>query len=80
MSETEEKTLLERVERCEQGLTAIETILRATFPQFFEPTGANDNGEETAISETEGGVKTEHQEGAGSSEEEGKEAEEKVSE
>lgn len=44
-------TVLERIERCEDGLEAIETILRCAFPQFFEPpTGANDNGHEEAIS------------------------------
>jgi hypothetical protein len=49
-------TLLARVELCEQGLTAIETILRATFPQFFDEhvtdvaEGENDNGHEETIS------------------------------
>ena len=57
----EDPTLVERIELCEQGLTAIETILRVTFPKFFveppdvpvgvqildPPEGANDNGEKS---------------------------------
>lgn len=46
----DEKTILERIERCEQGLTAIETILRVTFPQFFEPEGGCDNGDQKTVS------------------------------
>lgn len=45
-----EKTLLERVELCEQGLTAIETILRSTFPQFFEPIGGCEDGHKETVS------------------------------
>lgn len=55
-SNENELTLVERVERCEDGLKAIETILRCAFPQFFEqPTGANDNGDTKAISGAEKG-------------------------
>lgn len=64
--ETDEKTLVDRIELCEEGLTAVETILRATFPQFFLPEG-DCNGDK----ETESGVKTKHQEGTGSPTEEG---------
>ena len=50
-----EKTILERIERCEEGLTAIETILRVTFPKFFEPQEDCDNGHEKTVgSITEG--------------------------
>lgn len=52
----EDLTVLERIERCEDGLKAIETILRCAFPQFFEPpTGANDNGDAKTISSVEEG-------------------------
>jgi len=44
MSDEDEKTVIERLEQCEDGLTAIETILRCAFPQFFEPQGDSDNG------------------------------------
>ena len=55
MSENDDKTIVERLELCEEGLTAIETILRVTFPQFFEPQEDCDNGHEETISGSEEG-------------------------
>lgn len=52
----DDKTILERIERCEEGLTAIETILRVTFPKFFEPQEDCDNGHEETISGSEKGA------------------------
>lgn len=46
-----------------------------TAEMTAQPTGADNDGEETANSEAESSVETEHQEGASSTQEEGTEAE-----
>lgn len=59
-----DKNIDERVSACEDGLTAIETILRTTFPQFFCEVESNGD------TETDSGSETESEESTGETSEE----------
>ena len=47
MSKDNDITIVERLDRCEEGLIAIETILRTAFPTFFDPQGEQSQGEQS---------------------------------